>query len=290
MQTLESLRRRLESARDLGSIVTAMKSLAAVRIRQFREAVEAIEPYDDTVELALQVALRTRTDIRATEPEGLALLVVLGAGQGLVGQFDTRIAGRARKELAKLRDPYAVYAVGSRIAGRLGAGVPVEREFPIPTSVDGVADAVRHLLIAVQELRTRRGVRRIIVAYNGYESGASYEPTARQVLPVDPELVHELEAKSWAGPSLPMHRTDWATLFAAVVREYLFTALFRAFVESLASENASRLAAMEAAERRIDERLGELEQRYNHYRQQTITEELMEVVAGFEALGGQRAP
>ncbi|GAG38988.1 unnamed protein product, partial [marine sediment metagenome] len=78
-------------------------------------------------------------------------------------------------------------------------------------------------------------------------------------------------------------------LFTSLVRQYLFGALFRAFAESLASENASRLASMQAAEKNIEERIDQLRLRFHRHRQSAITEELLDVVAGFEVLSQERA-
>jgi F-type H+-transporting ATPase subunit gamma len=78
---------------------------------------------------------------------------------------------------------------------------------------------------------------------------------------------------------------DWDALFSSLIREYLFISLFRAFAESLASENASRLASMQGAERNIEEMLHELNADFQKQRQMAITEELLDIVSGFEALG-----
>ena len=114
--------------------------------------------------------------------------------------------------------------------------------------------------------------------------GASYEPHALQLLPMSPAWLDELASRPWPTNQLPGHPGDWQTLFAALVRQYLFVALFRAFAESLASENASRLAAMQAAENNIEEKIDELNARYHRRRQAAITEELLDVISGFEAL------
>jgi len=82
---------------------------------------------------------------------------------------------------------------------------------------------------------------------------------------------------------------DRKSLFSSLIREYLFVSLFRAFAESLASENASRLAAMQGAEKNIEEQLGELNRRYHQQRQMSITEELLDIVSGYEALSDDGA-
>ena len=85
-----------------------------------------------------------------------------------------------------------------------------------------------------------------------------------------------------------MHTMPWHDLFSAVARQYLFISLYRACAESLASENASRILSMQAAEKNIEDRLAELQTEFHHQRQTSITEELLDVVTGFEALSQQR--
>lgn len=283
MATLEALKRRLEGAKDLQSIVKAMKSLSAVRIRQFREAVAALGGYADTLELGFQILLRDQRDVQLPAPDEDArrVVIIYGAEQGLAGQFNTRILEAAERALAGAD----LFVVGERLAGRLTAsGRTIARRFPAPGSVDAITRLVGDLVMAIQTWREEQGVERFVLFYNRYTGGASYEPRRVELLPLDRDWLDALRHREWSGPSLPMHRESWPTLFRAVLREYLFIALYRGCAESLASENASRLSAMEAAESRIEERREELQRRYNRQRQQAITEELLEIVAGFEAL------
>jgi len=83
---------------------------------------------------------------------------------------------------------------------------------------------------------------------------------------------------------VPIFRMDCNRLFSSLIREYLFVSLYRAFAESLASENASRLASMQNAEKNIEEQMQDLNVQFHRTRQMTITEELLDIVAGFEAL------
>jgi F-type H+-transporting ATPase subunit gamma len=104
------------------------------------------------------------------------------------------------------------------------------------------------------------------------------------LLPLDRAWIQRLQETPWPTRALPFFRGDPQALFSGLVREYLFAGLFRAFAQSLASENASRLASMQGAEKNIEERLAELQNRFHQQRQMSITEELLDIVAGFEAL------
>jgi F-type H+-transporting ATPase subunit gamma len=115
-------------------------------------------------------------------------------------------------------------------------------------------------------------------------SGASYRPHQIHLLPIDHEWLRNLREKDWPTNNLPTYSMSWDPLFSALIRQYLFGSLFRAAAESLASENASRLASMQGAERNIEEQLEALNRQYHQQRQMSITEELLDIVSGFEAL------
>ena len=107
------------------------------------------------------------------------------------------------------------------------------------------------------------------------------------MLPLDLHWLRTLRDRPWPTRALPMLADDGPESFAALVRQYLFLVVYRAFAESLAMENAARLAAMQGAARHIDQQLDRLQHAFHQQRQAAITEELLDVVAGFDALEGQ---
>ena len=116
--------------------------------------------------------------------------------------------------------------------------------------------------------------------------GAMYEPVMQRLLPLDDAWRRGLSAQDWPTANLPEVIDGGTATLRALIREYLFISLFRACAESLASENASRLAAMQRAEKNIDELLDNLNQTFHRQRQSTIDEELFDVISGFEAMKG----
>jgi len=293
MQTLEGLKRKIGSAEDLQSVVRTMKALAAVSIRQFEKAVESLADYNRTILLGLQVALRNTPHGTATQPAtgGRLGAVVFGSDQGMCGQLNDQIVAYAlgaMDELGVPRDDRTVLGVGERASARLrDAGQPIEDTFAVPGSLAGIIPGVQQVLLRIQEWNAERGIERIVLYYSEQLSGAAYEPRTLRLLPVDRAWLDELQKEAWPTRVLPTFTMDWDELFSALIREYLFVSLFRAFAESLASENASRLASMQGAEKNIDERLHQLKGEFHQQRQMTITEELLDIVAGFEALREQ---
>jgi len=127
---------------------------------------------------------------------------------------------------------------------------------------------------------------RVLLFYHNLLSGASYRPHTLQLFPLDPGWLSSLKKKPWPARSRPVFGVEWRELFSLLVREYILVSLQRAFAESLLSENASRLLAMQVAERNIGEYLDGLTHELNNQRQSQITAELLDIVAGSEALFG----
>jgi len=127
-------------------------------------------------------------------------------------------------------------------------------------------------------------VDRLLLIHHRPSGPMASAPERQQLLPLDRDWLEGLARRAWVSRSVPMFTMDWRRLYSALVRQYLFVMLYRAFAESLASENASRLASMHTAERNIQNHLSRLSFDYHQGRQQAITEELLDIVAGFETL------
>ena len=124
--------------------------------------------------------------------------------------------------------------------------------------------------------------------YNRPASGSVYMPVGQRLLPMDENWRRKLAELPWPTKNLPeVYRVAAARFLRALIREYLFVSLFRACAESLASENASRLAAMQRADKNIDELLENLNGTFHRLRQSGIDEELFDVISGFEALSAE---
>jgi F-type H+-transporting ATPase subunit gamma len=286
VESLEQLRRRIEAFDDLAGIVRTMKSLAAVGVRQYERAVQSLAVYYRTVELGLHVVLRdVPPQSPGHEPRELAA-VVFGSDHGLCGRFNEDMADYVRERLeeaAGAGETPRLLAVGARVASRLeSAGLPVEEEMPVPGSAERITDTVRRILLKVDAWRSQGGSQRLYLFHNRPLSGSRYHPTGVQVLPVDVHRFHRLEEERWPSRSLPMYTMERDRLLAALLRQYFFVSIFRASAESLAAENASRLAAMQAAEKNLADRHEELVGALRRQRQDAITAELLDIVSGYE--------
>jgi F-type H+-transporting ATPase subunit gamma len=289
METLESLRRRIRSAQDLYGIIRTMKALAAASIRQFEQAVEAMDIYTRTVDTGLRIVLQDQSlqmENMLKKQNGGTLAIIFGTDQGMCGQFNENIISFALRDQANAKAKKMI--VGQRAGSRVDeAGSSFEKLFPVPSSVDGINPVVQSLLLEINLWRERASVDEVILYYNRPGSGSSYKPVRVQLIPVDMSLFRAPVQELCPSKSLPMYTMERERLLSRLVSQYLFAQLYRAYAESLASENASRLMTMQAAEKNIEERLGELNAEYHGQRQGAITSELLDIVSGVEALGNQ---
>jgi F-type H+-transporting ATPase subunit gamma len=289
--TTTSLRRKISSAGDLQSVVRTMKAWTASSIGQYDNSVRALGAYYRTVELGLSVCFRGAdsatwlTGERAATGAGTIGAVVFGSDQGLVGRFNDVVADYAIETLAGLSDRPQVWAVGERVHARLvDAGLQPIGLFTVPNSVQAITPLVGRILVESEGRDGQGEVVELHLFYNRAAAGAAYSPVARRLLPLDEDWRRNLAQLRWPTRCLPEVLGGGTVTLRALLREYLFVSLFRACAESLASENASRLAAMQRADKNIDELLEDLESTFQRSRQSGIDEELFDVISGFEAL------
>jgi F-type H+-transporting ATPase subunit gamma len=288
MDDLESLRRQIHSTETLRSVVRTMKILSMTSIHQCEDAVASLADYDRTVRLGMQVAMRHRPREAPLPTGGGGRIgaVVFGSAWGLCGRFNEQIANYTQERLADVdSNTIQLLVTGELVGGRLeDVGLPQALSLAAPDAVEQITPRVQDLLVEVERWRTKKQIQEVLLFYNETTTGTAFAPTVQQLLPLDRRWLVQLEEQTWPTRMIPIFRMDWAPLFAALVREYLFVSLYRAFAESLASEHSSRLAAMQVAQDNAEERLDDLARRFHQRRQSAITEELLDITAGSEAL------
>ena len=289
--TMESLRRRIDGAGDLEGVVRSMKALAASSIGQYEKAVQSLDDYYRTVELALVACFRQAGPVSfAVGPplpnKGAIGAVIFGSDQGLVGRFNEVIVEFAVHELGTLPGKRTkIWAVGDRAHALVAdAGLAPVGLLSVPTSVDAITPLVGQILIEIEAALEHGDVGEVYLFHNHPKLGAVYEPINKQLLPLDHTWQSKLAAMSWPTKQLPEVIEAAPSVVQAFARGYLFVLLFQACAESLASENASRLAAMQRAEKNIGDILEDLNRTLHRVRQESIDEELFDVISGFEAL------
>jgi F-type H+-transporting ATPase subunit gamma len=287
---LQSLQRKIAGAADLEGVVRSMKALAASSIGQYEKALQSLDDYYRTVELGLAACIREATTAlpirRMKSKPPLIGAIIFGSDQGLVGGFNEVLLEYARRTLDTLPgEAKKVWAAGERMRALATDIAPNEVGLlSVPTSVREIARLVGQVLVDVEASIEKGDAEEVYLFYNHPNSDSTYECASKRLLPIDRVWEVSLKAMPWPSKTLPQIVGELTATLESLIREYLFVLIFRTCAESLASENASRLAAMQRAEKNIEDILEDLNSKFHRLRQEAIDEELFDVISGYEAL------
>ncbi|MEO6229862.1 MAG: F0F1 ATP synthase subunit gamma [Ferruginibacter sp.] len=292
MDTLENLRSKTEGASDLKSVVSAMKAMAASNIVQYETAVNSLADYFHTIALGIvayfkaeKIAAINEPATSKNKPEEVICAIVFGSDQGLVAQFNDSMANFVSASLKALPGKKEIWAVGERVQLLLSdEGFNTSKLYTVPNDINAVTSLVTEILNKSQERQQKEVVTSFYIFHNQPNPNSGYSPVMQRFLPLDEKWKNSIQQIQWPTKLPPQIAGGVEPTLVALINGYLFASLYKASVESLASENASRLDAMQRAEKNITDLLEELGKKYHRLRQSSIDEELFDVVSGFEAL------
>ena len=292
MANLKDLKNRIRSVKSTQKITSAMKMVAAAKLRRAQDHAEAARPYAARMTEMIQNLGSKATPETAppmlvgTGDDKRVLLVVISADRGLCGGFNGSIIRTARREVEALESAgksVEVMMVGRKahdaLKRELGEKIIDSRE-----GVQGTAVAFADIDSIAEVIRTRLNegaLDRCVILYNRFVSAITQEVTLRALIPVElPERVAEAES-----PSAPYeYEPSESAVLADLLPRHLSTQIYTAILESSASELAARMTAMDNATRNAGDLIDRLTMEYNRRRQAAITTELIEIISGAEAL------
>jgi len=288
MESTEGIKKKIATTQELQTVVKTMKALAATNIRQYERAVESLGEYYRTVSLGLQITLNMGPEEPALlkpSPKRRLGAVVFGSDQGLCGQLNERISSFALRSV----DDWSPSSTERRwlVIGTRAADHLAEEVLPVPSSKSGITLAAQDILVKVEEWQALTKLDHLMLFYHSLDSESGYAPHVLPLLPLDAAWLRQLEHGPWPFKAQPLCTLERERMVSQLIRQYLFVALCRGLAESLASENAARLASMQRAERNIEQHIDELQSQFYQRRQTSITEELLDIIGGFEALTKQ---
>lgn len=291
MPSLKSLKMRITSVKSTQKITKAMKMVAAAKLRRAQEAAEAARPYSVRM-AAVMASLASRVTVGPESPRLLAgtgkdqvhLLVVCSSERGLAGGFNSNIAKLARRTMDEL----------------LGQGKTVELLFVGKKARAPFARTHKDLIVGTVDMThiknvgfaDAKSVADEVVArfeagefdvahlfFSTFKSALTQEPTRLQIIPA------ALPAGGAAGADASVeYEPDEESILADLLPKNLAVQVFRALLENAASEQGSRMTAMDSATRNAGDMINKLSITYNRTRQAAITKELIEIISGAEAL------
>jgi F-type H+-transporting ATPase subunit gamma len=284
MTRLADIEAQIGSMGELLDIVGAMRSLAGMRMQEAQRTVPSIRRYAESVAAGIADTLLLMGEPEPpprAAPTRLAL-VLCAAEHGFVGGFNERLVEAAQ---ALLRPSDALFVLGSRGGAlALERGRPASWTHPMATRCAAAPETIQRLSEELYRRIARGEIARVEVIYARHRQGGAASIERRLLLPLD---LASLMAERPLQP--PLHNLTPVALQERLIAEYVFALLTEAAVESIASENAARLAAMESAHDNVSKKLEQLHQNARQARQSEITTELLELVTGAQALANDRS-
>jgi len=297
MATVQDIKRRVRSIRNTRKITRALELVAAAKLKRAQSRIEDMRPYADRMLELMAGTARASSSVRGLpllqthEQEQAVAIVPLTGDRGLAGAFNSQILRRALALERTLRgEGKQVRWVG---VGRRGVGSLRFRRLELAAEFTGFTDQPRYadaqaIAHRVAELYTEAEVDRVILVYNHFESALVQQVTVQQILPLSEDLLesNEEERQDDAMRGDFIFEPEPEQILERLLPVYLETELYRALLESAASEHGARMTAMRNASRNAGELIDTLTLAMNRARQAEITQEILEVVAGADAQTG----
>jgi F-type H+-transporting ATPase subunit gamma len=295
MASLKALKGRIASVKSTQKITKAMKMVAAAKLRRAQQAAEAGRPYAERME-GVMASLASRVTISDQSPKLLAgtgkdqthLLVVCTSDRGLAGAFNSNIVRAARRQADEMvRAGKTVYFY---LVGRKGRAV-IQRLYPKQIVHQFDTGAIRQVSFAdaqaiaddLIERYITDGIDVVHLFYARFRSALVQEPVGQQIIPVVRPEQPAADAGAGATSGIE-YEPDEEEILAALLPRNIAVQIFRALLENAASEQGSRMTAMDNATRNAGDMINRLTIQYNRTRQAAITTELVEIISGAEAL------
>jgi F-type H+-transporting ATPase subunit gamma len=291
MPSLKAVRLRIASVKSTQKITSAMKMVAAAKLRRSQDAVVAARPYaqtmaDITAELARATDAEAHPLLDARGAGRRIALVVMTSDRGLCGGFNSNLCRTAQRHAEEKKRTGEIDEARYEVVGRKGRDyfrrrkLNMTRDLPSAAGDTALARA-KELAAAVTEEFLSCTVDAVLLVYNQFKSVGSQRPVIEPLLPIAaPATAADGDGSEF------LYEPGKNQILDYVLTLYIETQLHRALLESIASEFGARMTAMENATKNAKEMIDRLTLQYNRARQSSITKELMEIVGGAEALKG----
>jgi F-type H+-transporting ATPase subunit gamma len=292
MASVQDIRRRIRSVGNTRKITRAMELVAAAKLRRAQRRIEAMRPYAERMQELMVGVARASTSLRGLpllqrrEVRKAAILPLTG-DRGLAGAFNAQILREAFAVERRLRGE----GVESRwlVAGKKGASTLRFRRYEIEQAWTGFSDSPHYadaqaIAHRISELYAEQDVDQVVVIYNHFESALTQRVVTQEVLPIPESLLAGEDEYEQTLFGDFIYEPEPEQILERLLPVYVETELYRALLESAASEQGARMTAMRNASKNAAELIDNLTLQMNRARQAEITQEILEVVAGADAL------
>ncbi len=272
MKTTEEIQAKIKRFEEIKKIVLSMKSIAALNIQKSQHIIAHIRAYEDEINLYLTRILGYFPNLIQSFKEGDKVLIVFGSDQGLCGLFNEKLVSYIGDYIENFK---GLIVVGKKLDDIIG-----HKKFkvlPAPVDLEAIYAYASELVEYIAYLYEDNVIHEVYVAYNNFLGVGKYSPVFKRIIPCELEKEKHFEYP-------PIVDISPREIFIDILTEYIFSNIYKAYLESFLSENGVRLMNMNNASKSIEKNIKQLEIERNYYRQEEITNEIQEILTAYKVL------
>ena len=288
---IEALKRRIKTTEDLREIVNNMKMLSSVSIGQYEQVNSVLDKYRRNLRDAFHALLIHHGVPNIKAPSNIKnhyLYILIGSDNGMIGRFNKEKIEAVNNDLKQnhiSKQDVMFMILGKRLAMMAEqTGWNLWTCYGMVNSVKAVSGLAGSVILKIDEATRKERVSNVCVWYHTRKNNSSVSLEKREIIPFATENMKKLKAQKWETNNIPMLEVEPQKMFAALVKEMLLVTLSKQINASLAAEHFTRMTNMQNAEKNIDENLAVMNLDYQQQRQEEITDELIDVISGAEAM------
>lgn len=289
METLDSLKKTLNTSKSIKQVVSTMKALSATSIKKYEKMVKILFAYKNNIELALQAMMICGKNVNISDIDYFKntgnknLSIVFGSNQGLCGRFNDRIKNFVLEDIEDEIDKNEIIVVGERLYNLMSiTKLNIIKSIYLPNLVEISSDTIFDILQIIDEKLKTKTINNVFIYYTTNDGSTNGTLTKIRLIPIDKRILENAKNRVWPTNSMPYWQIKNEILMSDLLKQYISITLNNALANSIASEQKNRLITLQGAESNIEELIKNKTQEYNQKRQTTITSELMDVITGFK--------
>ena len=289
--SLEELQRKIKTTDDLREIVSTMKALSSASILQYEHANKSLNIYQNNLRDAFHALVKQSNFSQITQKKFSTdnyLVLLIGSNNGMVGKFNRELLQAAETDLRHqhISPQQTVFLpIGKRMVMQLQQNkLKMQASYPVANSVKEVSSLAENIILQIDAAITKLKITHVIMWFHQRGKRGMVEITKTNLMPFDSTKIAHYKNTPWETNNIPMLGVSTEKMFAELVNEALMISVAKEINASLASEHYTRMTNMQNAEKNIDENLEELNLEYQQQRQADITDELIDVISGAEAM------
>ena len=289
METLDSLKKTLNTSKSIKQVVSTMKALSATSIKKYEKMVKILFAYKNNIELALQAMMICGKNVNISDIDYFKntgnknLSIVFGSNQGLCGRFNDRIKNFVLEDIEDEIDKNEIIVVGERLYNLMSiTKLNIIKSIYLPNLVEISSDTIFDILQIIDEKLKTKTINNVFIYYTTNDGSINGTLTKIRLIPIDKRILENAKNRVWPTNSMPYWQIKNEILMSDLLKQYISITLNNALANSIASEQKNRLITLQGAEGNIEELIKNKTQEYNQKRQTTITSELLDVITGFK--------